>query len=452
MQIEEKQKIQLENAKRQPNKYIRAKIEHAIQRYHLEAPNCPSDWKEDSMYKLWIENKERKRGDEDVTKKVMEMIDFWIPRYLSFHKKSITELIDLAKADPKNHKGADDTSKFKKHALLKFTESSDASIHNGCYSIIRGMYSMLDINTSQWFMPNKPKSRNPAQDLKFPLFNTVRGKAELNKEYLIPWLEKLSERNRVIALCMISTGLDWEDLGLMTIEHVLQQSGQDYLYYNGDRQKAPHSSFVSIFGKEATERVNHFIQYNRKDCKSNDEGVFTDKPLSASAITTAFRKAFDALELPIKKGTHNPFRPKRLRHLYRNTYIKVPADDGVRDAFMGHDKEVAHYYLELPKEDLVELHKQREHLTTVYKEIVSDDDYKEIVLAFQTQNVEYEAAKRDAAAKTKELADFRKKYKKDMKQLFKKTLPPATSENMDPQLMNKIFADVEEYLKKKNKH
>ena len=101
------------------------------------------------------------------------MIDFWIPRYLSYHKMSVTELLLRAESDPENFQAEDDVKAFEKWARENL-ESPASAIHTACHALIRGMYNSLGINTSAWFNPVAPKSKNAARDEGFPIFLWVK--------------------------------------------------------------------------------------------------------------------------------------------------------------------------------------------------------------------------------------------------------------------------------------
>ena len=438
---------------------------------------------DDPMIVRWLRKKKKKNRNREISKSSWEIINFWPPRYFAFHKKTPTQMIEEAMADPENEVGEDDLVSFFDYQI-KVMKRKHNFAYTGTWSVMRGFYSLCGVNTKHWSPPNKIASQTSKDDMNYPMFKHVRKRWILNTKLLRPFLESLNRRNRTICVSLLQTGMDFEDLNMITINDILKQPDDGYLYWTANRLTT-HEPFVSIFGQESTALIRDYIQYERRDRQSDDEPIFVSDdiwrreawkiqniwekreavpkgeilpfvPVSQASLSQSCKRAFLTLKIPIQKGVQQPFRPKRFRKIFRNTFSKRTADDDLRNAFMGHDGGASQYYLEMPKEELIVHYREREDLLTVFAEVKSDDDYQDAVKAFQTLNVEYEAAKRDAAGKTKELADFRKKYKQDMKILYQKTLPAEVPKGVSPDAVKFMFTLMknpkllEKYMKENN--
>ena len=153
-------------------------------------------------------------------------------------------MIEEAMADPENEVGEDDLVSFFDYQI-KVMKRKHNFAYTGTWSVMRGFYSLCGVNTKHWSPPNKIATQTSKDDMNYPMFKHVRKRWILNTKLLRPFLESLNRRNRTICVSLLQTGMDFEDLNMITINDILKQPDDGYLYWTANRLKT-HEPFVSI--------------------------------------------------------------------------------------------------------------------------------------------------------------------------------------------------------------
>ena len=377
-----------------------------------ETTNCPENWIEDPAVLRWFRKKKKLNTRKELPEGSLRLINFWMPRYLSFHNKTPSELIALAKADPEDEVGETDLSDFYNFQLNEIKRKVNYAF-TGVWSVLRGFYSHNGVLTKDWVSPRRETTETNRTDQDFPMFEKVGKAWHIKDDNIKPFLSHLSYRNQTICICLIQTGMDFEDLQQLTIGDVTRQPEEDYLYWTASRQKPPHIPFVSIFGRESSDMLRNYIKIHRAGAKSEDEPIFQADiverkdlwkkqnkwpkrkrlpfpdedvpfaPMTQTSLATCFRRvSANKLKIKMGAGKQQPYRPKRFRKIFRTACGLAQFDNDLIDAFMGHERTTSKKYLEMPREQIVELYKDVEPIITIYATISSNEDHENTIRAF----------------------------------------------------------------------
>lgn len=242
--------------------------------------------------------------------------------------------------------------------------SHNAALTNlGC---IRGFFTHNGVGFGKWKMPMPVVSKARRADDQTPIYDYSE-ETESNvfrNDVLQHFLANLSFRDQVIALGLLSTSADAADLLKLDVGFVRGQK-ERRLFWHGNREK-DLEEFKVLFSEEATRFLRQYVEQERKDAKDNDP-LFMDsegKRLNPHALAMNFRLA--AEQMGYTNGGHNPFRPKRFRHLFRTACGTAGIDPGFTAAFMGHSTDVSGSYLEKPRGLFVKEYVKVEPFLTVF--------------------------------------------------------------------------------------
>lgn len=148
----------------------------------------------------------------------------------------------------------------------------------------------------------------------------------------------------------MATGADAADLLSLKMEFVRDGRGRmsalSRIKWEGDRLKDGFP-FRTYFSREATILLKRYVDQERVDA-GDGEPLFVKEggdPLTVQALRDNFRGAAKRMGYT-RKDESNPFRPKRLRHAFREACSAAHIDSGYAEAFMGHSSGVSASYLE----------------------------------------------------------------------------------------------------------
>jgi len=254
-----------------------------------------------------------------------------------------------------------------------------------CHAALRGFYTHNGINFGKWkapaTQPSKVREIDEAPANQVLKFNEETREIYVDKEVLQKFLNKLSFRDRTIALCLLSTSQDAVDLFKLNVGFVRQQTPEKNppprLFWRGTRSKT-NEKFATFFSKEATRYVRQYVSTEREDA-DDDEPLFVsdvsyvrrknvnnkDNRMSVLLLDKNLRAA--AKELGLINGSHyNPFRPKRFRHIFKSACTRAGIDLGFVHCFMGHKSSISEQYLEKPRAVLEAEYVKAEPFLTVF--------------------------------------------------------------------------------------
>lgn len=221
-----------------------------------------------------------------------------------------------------------------------------------CQALLRGFYTHNDIIFPKRFKtPKRKRSAVSQRDSRTPVFGYDEDSEKSFLNGVLPqFVSNLNFRDQTVAVCLLATGADAADLLSLKIEFVKDGRGRmtplPRIKWEGDRLKDGFP-FRTYFSREATNLLKRYVEQERVDA-GDGESLFVKEdggPLSVQALRDNFRGAAERMGYA-KMGESNPFRPKRLRHAFREACSAAHIDSGYAEAFMGHSSGVSASYLE----------------------------------------------------------------------------------------------------------
>jgi len=222
------------------------------------------------------------------------------------------------------------------------------------FSQVKGFYTNNSIIFGKWKTPNIKNmvKEGIKNDVNVPFFKLdKKRKIFLDRKLLNQFLANLKFRDQAIFLAGLSSSQDSGDLFKLNIGDIRNQKNKDRFFWEGQRTKTG-VRFKTFFSVEATDYVRRYIEQERQDAK-DDEPLFLtagrkgkSRRMDASTLGDVFLVAAKRMGVELTEGCQNPFRPKRLRHIFRTACTHAHIDEGYINAFMGHQTSVSQAYLE----------------------------------------------------------------------------------------------------------
>lgn len=321
------------------------------------------DWKEFNTSKRWVKRLKRKNDDKEIPQQTLRAMNAWFPGFLSFHNMTPDELIEEALTDPENAE-----NRLDEYYNKRKNEIDRNSCITGIYGVIKGFYRHNKVNVLEVSTPSFSERQVVKTDSNYSLFKIVQAskgdkkirKLMLNRSLLREFYSHLSNTYQCIFLCVLSTGLDSEDLLKTTVGDIRAQFNQERIHFSGNRNKT-YSMFLSFATKEASERIKELVKTQRVDAE-DDEAVFVTSEyarkckfsqlynrrwtradelpaatkLSANDISDAFRTAQKNMGIKLQKGKQSPLRPKRFKKVFRTACSSAGLDQDITDKLLGH--------------------------------------------------------------------------------------------------------------------
>jgi len=228
------------------------------------------------------------------------------------------------------------------------------SWNSACTSqaMIRGFYTHNDTTFPKRFMvPRRKRSAVSQRDSRTPVYGYDEDSEESYLNGLLPqFVSNLNFRDQTVAVCLFATGADAADLLSLKLEFVKDGRGRitslPRIKWEGDRLKDGFP-FRTYLSRESTALLKRYVEQERTDA-GDDEPIFVTgdgRPLTVQALRDNFRCAAERMGYA-RTGESNPFRPKRLRHAFREACSAAQIDQGYAEAMMGHSSGVSATYLE----------------------------------------------------------------------------------------------------------
>lgn len=369
------------------------------------------DWRDFATVKRWKSQITLKSRSGGFPEKTWKNVETNMPRFLSLMQKTPDELIEEALSD--NEKGEIHISAFFSWLKKQGIDHNSAIVRS--YGVIRGFYKHNKITTQGWHTPKLIPKVVEQTDADLPLFSLdmKTKKLDLNRTLFRRFLKELSARDEVIALCLISTGLDDGDLLKLTLGFVREQDPtHDRLFLSNFRLKTMESVKV-FFSKEATKRLREYVRKERAD-GADDDFIFVtsmserkkrfnikykkryanldyDSLPAATALTnlilaTNFRHAAERMGIKLQKEKQSPLRPKRLRKVFRDACQAGRIGDDMANIFMGKADRSNKVYLGKSREELEIYYEMLEPFVTVFSEKINEDEILKLKLDQEGQS------------------------------------------------------------------
>ena len=411
------------------------------------------DWTEFATAKKWKQQLTIKSHSGELSKSTWDNARYWMPFLLKVSEKTPDELIEEALSD--NEQGELRLQECfrlaKKRGVSKrkndsFRPVSHNSAITGVYGILRGFYSHNKIVTQGWHTPNILPRAVEQSDANFPLFISKDRKLDLNRELLQGFFEKLNSRDRTIALCLISTGMDDGDLLNLDVDFVKNQDSREKrLFLSTFRSKTSETVRV-FFSKEATKKLRVYVRNERKDAKGEDplfvttmherkrkfkikypEKTFTNsdydllpeaRQLTNNALSQNFKNTAESMGVKVPKSQQSPLRPKRLRHVFRTACQLAGLSDDLARVFMGQKSQSSKIYSPKSREELELFYESVEPFVSVFIERIDEDEFTKL-------KIEQEKKVQELNIKITELKDDKTKSDDLTKNLMMSLLDDA---------------------------
>jgi len=222
------------------------------------------------------------------------------------------------------------------------------------------------------------------------IYDSATKKVRFESDVLQDIAANLSFRDQVAMLGVLSTGQDPTDLFALNVGFVRSKNGER-LSWSGDRQKTGER-FKTFFSVEASRFLRKYTETERSDADDGDPLFVTDgrtfertNPMTKEPETISFGERMNAHAFSINLRTAQkklglveekkqaPFRPKRLRKIFRTACARAGIDEGFRMLFMGHSATVSSGYLETPIAMLEAEYARLEPFVTIFKTTTSED-------------------------------------------------------------------------------
>jgi len=358
------------------------------------------DWEKYSSVRTWKKNLASKSFNKEITDNAWTSKRTYFRKFLKFTGMNPDELIELAKKD--NESMMDLVDNFYRQ-LIKTIQKSSAS--NACYSVLRGFFSNNGVITQFWCSPKIGVLQSHITDEQNPIFIKTDDGYQLDRDFIKRFLDVLGFRNKIIALCMLSSSLDPSDILNLKIEDIKYQKEKN-IYIHGQRPKSGEV-YKTFFSKECSKLLREYIELERKNAldeeilfipelkqlskqykkitgkKFYENGVRIAgfpyyKPMSVVNLDMMFRRASKKLDVHCKKGQAQPFRPKRFRHTFQQCCSRSGIPETIIDSFMGHHGSINKQYETGNKDELLDYYEQVEPMLTIFEDVAKSSKIVEL--------------------------------------------------------------------------
>jgi len=291
-------------------------------------------------------------------------------------------------------------------------------------SLIRGFYTHNDLVFPKRFkVPKRKRSEVSRRDSKTPVFeyDEENGLTQMNG-LLNQFVSNLSFRDQTIAVCLLATGADAADLLSLKIGFLKDGRGQimrlPRIPWHGNRIKDA-IEFRTYFSKEATICLKRYVEQERSDADDEDPIFVKDdgESLNTGSLSDNFRSAAERMGY-VNPGQANPFRPKRLRHAFREACGAAHREQGYAEAMMGHSSGISGAYLEKGEGSFLREYTRVEPFVTLFN--VDKNEVIDLSENFAEQKVQLEELEKKLvtyAATVSEIYDENKKLKAQLVEL-----------------------------------
>ena len=346
---------------------------------------------------------QKKSNDKTIPEKTKEAMDLWIRQLIKFHEKTPDELIEEAISNSEiAEQRLDDFYRYKKEIIDR------NSCITGIYGVLRGFYRHNKVNVQDISSPKFSPRQVKITDANYPLFIRIETeqngkiikKSILNRQLVREFASHLSFRNQCIHLCVMSSGLDSNDILKLTVGDIRLQSNHSRIYLNDTRNKT-FMEYKDFFSTEATAwmrsyiqkereyaldeeplfvtslkaRKNEYMQKTGRQYRSGDE-LPRGTLLTSDDVSLAFRRAQKAMGIPLQKGKQSPLRPKRWRKVFKTAASNASLDRDIIKIMLGQSGDQSQTYEEDDRNTMEYHYEQLEPKITLHKD--EEDEQEEV--------------------------------------------------------------------------
>jgi len=353
-----------------------------------------TNWEEFGSIKKWKKGLKHNSNRNKFSAKTDHQIKFWMPLFTEYTQKNPDELIEEALNGKETVRAR--LSDFCTWLQEEKGKKYNASI-NGAYSVIRGFYAHNDINTQKIRIPRLEPSIVQFSDDQLPLFEIVqegdKKRKKIRREFLQEFFGYLNPRDKIIALCLLSSGLDTGDLLKIPLALIRYQDPSQKRIFIRDLRNKTGETVTTFFSKEASKLVRSYVKMNRTNAQDTDM-VFvklskelkkgTHEKLDPHTIADNFRDAVDAYnsesqerKIPLQAKKQSPLRPKRFRKIFNDACDDAGIPLDIKRVFMGKKDAANKPYEGRSMQDLEIYYEKIEPNLTIYSVPVETSELNE---------------------------------------------------------------------------
>jgi integrase len=255
--------------------------------------------------------------------------------------------------------------------------ASERTADNTSHGTIRGFFIHNDVllpKSGRKKMSSRSKAKQ--NDENYVIFKPGKnGKEIADYELFRQFLSTLNIHDQTIIMCILSTSQDPGDVLSLNIDFVLNQPEAERFYWTDKRVKT-QEDFRTFFSKETTRMLRRYVAQERKGARKDDP-LFVrtmGRRISPQNLSENSRNVAKKMGL-INGEPQNPFRPKRMRSIFRSACSIAGIEKGYINVFMGHRTDTSDGYLEKPRATL----ELRYQMVEPYLTVFSGDIGQEII-------------------------------------------------------------------------
>jgi len=359
-------------------------------------------WEEYASVKTWKKGLKENSHKNKFSPHTLESIRIWMPLYLEYSQKNPDDLIEEALSGK-------ETVRARLSDFCTWLQDEKGKKYNaavqGAYAMIRGFYSHNNVSTQKIRIPRLQPSQVQFSDDNLPLFDVITNcnniqKKIIRRDFLKEFFTYLNSRDQIIALCIMSSGLDSGDLlniKLATIRY--QDPNQDRIFIRDLRNKTGES-VTTFFSTEASKLVRNYVNTFRKDAEDSEPvfvlafkelkkifrkkngrkwTIYDDelKPVAVEpeSISNNFRdavirynKEHKGKKIQLIPNKQSPLRPKRFRKVFNDACDDAGITTDIKRVFMGKSDPANKTYEGKSRQDLEIYYKKVEPNLVIFSE------------------------------------------------------------------------------------
>lgn len=264
---------------------------------------------------------------------------------------------------------------YDKRVSKKNKYPSERTADNTAHGQIRGFFIHNGImlpKSGRKKMSSRSKAKK--NDENYSIFKASESGREVADYGLFKqFLATLNIHDQTAIMCILSSSQDPGDVLSLNVGFVLDRMNDERFYWEGKRNKT-QEDFRTFFSKETTTMIKRYIAQERKGAE-RDDPLFSrtkGRRLSVNNLSSNCKYVAEKMGL-INGNPQNPFRPKRMRSIFRSACSIAKIEKGYSNVFMGHKTDVSDSYLEKPRATLELQYRLIEPFLTVYSGEINED-------------------------------------------------------------------------------
>ena len=298
---------------------------------------------------------------------------------------------------------------------------NQVSADNLAHGTVRGFFTHNEVLLPKSGRKKKPRrSKAKKNDENYAIFKVgTNGKEVADYGLLRQFLSTLNIHDKTIIMSMLSSSQDSGEVLSLNIDFVINQPDVDRFYWEGERSKTGEE-FRTFMSKETTLMLRRYVAQERMGT-GPDEPLFVrtmGQRIPPKNLTQNCKNVAQKMGL-VNGSTQHPFRPKRMRSIFRSACGIAGVEKGFVNVFMGHRTDISDSYMEKPRATLELRYQMVESYLTVFAGDSSQEiaEMKEQVIEYSARAHEYSERQDQAFDLMFSLQKENRELKDDVEQL-----------------------------------